>query len=201
VFGGDHRAPKLPPYNHDDLGDCFYRVKRQLDEMDEGVITYEERAFVGEGLRMQVAMEAKWLELAWQMFVGVQSSLPQPEVIRLLTKPGQLDMKIGSGDRVDQIFERGLKGLEFTHASQPPRVLPSMADLTFFQVNRDAQKSEWAQVQQSLTLAIRVNQSRFVVGPLGNISGQRSLSLKQQGAQPATPIQFALFLVPGDAKN
>ena len=201
VFGGDHRAPKLPPYNHDDLGECFYRVKRQLDEMDEGIVTYEERAFVGEGLRMQVAMEAKWLEPAWQMFVGVQSTLPQTEVIRLLTKPGQLDMKIGSGDRVDQIFERGLKGMEFTHAAQPPRVLPSMADLTYFQVNRDAQKTEWALVQQSLTLAIRVNQSRFVVGPQGTIQGLRTLSLKQQGALPATPIQFSLFLVPGEAKS
>ena len=60
---------------------------------------------------------------------------------------------------------RGIKGLEFTHAPQPPRVLPNMADLSYFQVNRDSQKSEWAPVQASLTLAIRVNQNRFVVGP------------------------------------
>jgi type VI secretion system protein ImpJ len=199
IFTGDHRTPKLPPYDHDDLALCYYRVKRQLDEMDVDIAPYEERAFIGEGLRMQVAVEAKWLEPAWQMFVGVQSSLPQPEVIRLLTKPGQLDMKIGSGDRVDQIFERGLKGLEFTHAPAPPRVLPSTVSLTFFQVNREAQKTEWAEVQRSLTLAIRVNQNRFVVGPQGNIHGQRVLSLKPQGTQAATPIEFSLFLVSGDA--
>jgi type VI secretion system protein ImpJ len=200
VFSAERRAPKLPAYDHDDLGNCFYHVKRQLDEYDVDIITYEERAFIGEGLRMQVAMESKWLEPAWQMFVGTQCSLPQAEIIRLMTKPGQLDMKIGSSDRVDQIFERGLKGLEFTHAPHPPRVLPSTPGLTFFQVNRDAQKSEWAQVQQSLTLAIRVNQSRFEVGPTGNIKGQRSLMLKQQGAYAATPIEFMLFLVPGDIK-
>ena len=26
--------PPLPAYDHDDLGACFYRVKRQLDEVD-----------------------------------------------------------------------------------------------------------------------------------------------------------------------
>jgi type VI secretion system protein ImpJ len=201
IFTRDRRAPKLPPYDHDDLGNCFYRVKRQLDELSDDVASYEEKAFVGEGLRMQVAMEAKWLESAWQIFVGVRSSLPETEVIRLLTKPGQLDMKIGSGDKVDQIFERGFKGLEFTHAAQPPRVLPAITGLTYFQVNRDAQKSEWAQVQQSLTLAIRVNQNRVTVNPQGNIQGLTSLPLKQQGTQAATTIQFSLFLVPDEVKG
>jgi type VI secretion system protein ImpJ len=201
IFTAYRRVPQLPPYDHDDLGTCFYKVKRQLDEMDVDIFTYEERAFVGEALRMQVRMEAKWLEPAWQMFVGVQSPLPQAEVIRLLTKAGQLDMKIGPGDRVDEIFERGFKGMEFTHAPLPPRVLPSSAGLTYFQVNRDAQKSEWEQVRKSLTLAIRVNQNRFELGPTGNIHGQRVLALKQQGTQAATTMEFTLFLVPGDAKG
>lgn len=201
IFGADRRVAKLPAYDHDDLGTCFYRVKRHLDDLDTDSAPYEERAFIGEALRIQVVMEPKWLEPAWEMFVGVQSPMPQADVIRLLTKPGQLDMKIGSGDRVDQIFERGLKGLEFTHAPQPPRVLPVMSGLTFFQVNRDAQKSEWEQVQKSLTLAIRVNQSRLVLGDQGNIQGQRTLDLKPQGAQAATTIQFSLFLVAGGAPS
>jgi type VI secretion system protein ImpJ len=91
--------------------------------------------------------------------------------------------------------------MEFTHAPLPPRVLPSSAGLTYFQVNRDAQKSEWEQVRKSLTLAIRVNQNRFELGPTGNIHGQRVLALKQQGTQAATTMEFTLFLVPGDAKG
>jgi type VI secretion system protein ImpJ len=201
VFTSNRRTPKLPAYDHDDLGTCFYKVRQELDATDLDIVTYEERAFIGEGLRIQVAMDAKWLEPAWQMFVGVQSPLPEAEVIRLLTKQGQLDMKIASSDRVDQIFERGLRGMEFTHASQPPRVLPTMAGLTYFQVNRDSQKGEWNHVQQSLTLAIRVNQNRVVLNPQGNIQGQRVLALKQQGAQAATTMQLSLFLVPGEAKS
>ncbi len=201
IFTGDRRVPNLPDYDHDDLATCFFRVKRQLDEMDVVIASYEERSFVGEGLRMQVAMEAKWLEPAWQMFVGVQSSLPQAEVVRLLTKAGQFDIKIGSGDRVDRIFDQGLSGLEFAHVPQPPRVLPVSVGLTYFQVNREAKKNEWAEVQRSLTLGIRVNQNSLVLGPLGDIQGKRSLDLKVQGARTAASISFTLFLVSHQATN
>jgi type VI secretion system protein ImpJ len=198
IFTGDLRAPKLPVYDHDDLGGCFYAVKRHL-EWDEDRAAYEERAFIGEELRMQVAMEAKWLESAWQMFVGVRSPLPQAEVIDLLTTPGQLDMKIGSANRVDHMFTRGIPSLEFTHAATPPRVLPTMGDLTYFQVNRDSRQAEWEKVKESLTLAVRVNHKRFEVGPAGNINGARILSLHQHGHQPATTMQFSLFVVAGSA--
>jgi len=198
IFSGDRRAPKLPAYDHDDLGSCFYAVKRHL-EWDEDGAAYEERAFVGEELRMQVAIEPKWLEPAWHLFVGVRSALPQAEVIDLLTTPGQLDMKIGSANRVDHMFTRGIPSLEFTHAPTPPRVLPTMIDLTYFEVNRDSRQNEWAMVQQSLTLAIRVNHNRFEVGPQGNINGARNLALKGPGGMSATTMQFSLFVVAGAA--
>jgi type VI secretion system protein ImpJ len=198
IFRDDHRAPKLPRYDHDDLGTCFFRVRCFLEE-DVDNVAYEEREFVGEGLRMQVSMEAKWLEPAWQMFVGVRCPLPTARVIDLLTTPGELDMKIGSGSRVDQMFMRGIEGLEFTYAPQPPRVLPTMPDLTFFQVSRESQQAEWAHVQASLALAIRVNDTRLVLGSSGNLNGQRSLSLKAQDGQAATTMQVSLFVVPGEA--
>ena len=195
VFSEARRAPKLPAYDHDDLGGCFYAVQRRLDELDVESSPYEEADFAGVGMRMQVALQPKWLERGWQMFVGVHSPLPQAEVIRLLTIPGQLDMKIGGSTRVDEIFERGAPGLEFKHAPQPPRVLPALPGLTYFQINREAQKSEWEQVQQAMALAIRVNQNRLNLGPGGNLQGQRALELKPQGMTAATSMQFTLFLV------
>ncbi len=200
IFRDNHRSPvpKLPHYDHDDLGMCFYRVKCFLEE-DSDTVAYEEREFIGAGLRMQVTMEAKWLEPAWQLFVGVRSPLSAMRVIDLLTTPGELDMKIGSGNRVDQMFMRGIEGLEFTHAPQPPRVLPTLPDLTFFQVNRESQQSEWAHVQQSLALAIRVNDTRLDIGPSGKLDGVRNLSLKAHEGQAATNMQLSLFVVPGEA--
>jgi type VI secretion system protein ImpJ len=189
------RAPQLPPYNHDDLYTCFSEVKRYLTLFEPPEEIWEEREFVGEKLRMQVTMEAKWLAPAWQMFVGVQSPLAQTEVIRLLTKSGQLDMKIGSGPNVDAIFRGGRKGLEFTPVPQPPRILPSREGLTYFQIKRDSQQSEWTEVQNSLILAIRLDTNRIVLNPQGDLQGQRLLTLRIAGQAPTT-MQFVLYLVP-----
>src|SRR6202040_2886988 len=101
--------------------------------------------------------EPNWLESIWQMFIGVQSPLDVDDCIRLLTRPGELDMKVGSSDRVDTIFRMGLAGLKFTYFPRPPRALPSLPGLIYFQVNRESSEAEWAQVHKSLTLAIRLN--------------------------------------------
>jgi type VI secretion system protein ImpJ len=192
VFGDTHKVPELPHYDHDDLGGCFWRVRQYLDELmgEVGELTYKERPFEGQGLRMQVALEPEWLEPAWEMYVGVESPLPAEECVRLLTRAGQLDMKIGAAERVDYIFETGLSGLKFTHSSLPPRALPARVGLIFFQVSRESQLQEWQHVQRSRTLAIRLNQNRVV----GTIQGQRTLAIKTTG-QPTT-MSFTLFLVP-----
>ena len=152
--------------------------------------TYKERAFIGAGLRMQVSLEPTWLESVWQMFIGVQSPLSSEECIRLLTKPGQLDMKIGSSDRVDDIFRLGQAGLKFAYSPRPPRALPSLPGLNYFQVSRESQAEEWQNVQKSLTLAIRLNENRVA----GSIQGQRILTVKTGGQN--TTLQFTLFVVP-----
>ncbi len=201
IYNPARRVPSLPRYNHDDLGFCFGQILHHLEDLEIfRKEDYVQRAFVGENLRMQATLERTWLEPAWQMFVGVESTLKAEEVIRLLTNPTQLGLKIGSHDRVDVIFERGLPGLEFKPADRPPRDLPAKAGLTFFQVNRDSRKEEWLNVQKSLTLAVRFNQNRVVVNAQGTLQGQTVLSIKpaSSGAAPAT-LQFFLYLVPHQA--
>ena len=191
IYSAARKAPELPRYDHDDLGGCFYRVKQYLDELLGEVeeLTYQERDFEGQGLRMQVALEPAWLEPAWEMFVGVESPLPPEEAVVLLTKAGQLDMKIGSAQRVDDIFEYGAAGLKFTHSARPPRALPARPGLVYLEVNRGSQQQEWQNVQKSLTLAVRLNQNRVV----GNIQGQRTLTIKT--GSRTTTMRFTLFLV------
>ena len=78
----------LPHYDHDDLGHCFYTLKHYINDLlsldfNQG---YEVRPFIGEGLRMKVAMEPTWMAPACQMLVGVQSNLKpvQPFFLPLL---------------------------------------------------------------------------------------------------------------------
>jgi type VI secretion system protein ImpJ len=193
IFGKTHRPPELPRYDHDDLGGCFYRVKQYIDMLiDEGPkLEYVEQPFVGAGLRMQVSLQPAWLEPAWLVFVGVKSPLNTEECVRLLTRAGQLDMKIGSADRVDEIYRLGQNGLRFAYTGQPPNALPTPAGLTYFRISREASLEEWQNVQKSLTLAIRLNENRVA----GNIQGQRVLTIRQPGGQ-STTLQFTLYLVP-----
>jgi type VI secretion system protein ImpJ len=190
IFNATRKAPALPRYDHDDLGGCFYRVRQYLEDIPVEEPSYEERPFLGADSRMQVTLEPKWLEPSWEMYVGVLSPLKSEDCIKLLTRSGQLDMKIGSAGRVDEIFQRGLRGLQFTPSAKPPRDLPAQPGLVYFQVNRDAQLDEWKNVQTSLTLAIRLNRERIA----GNIQGQHQLTIKI-GTQTTT-MQFTLFLVP-----
>jgi type VI secretion system protein ImpJ len=190
VFGDSRRTPELPRYDHDDLGGCFYRVKNYLDAMLDKIVEpdYKERFFEGAGLRMQVTLEPAWLVASNQMYVAVRSPLSADDCVRLL-KPGGLDMKIGSSERVDKIFQFGQAGLTFAYCAVPPRALPGGSGIVYFQINRDAQKDEWDHVQKSLTLAIRLNER----GIVGNIEGQRILTVRT-GAQ-TTPLQFTLYVV------
>jgi type VI secretion system protein ImpJ len=192
VFGPARRPPALPRYDHDDLGGCFWRLKQYIDDLLGAVVEpeYRERPFVGAGLRMQVALEPSWLEPAWAMFIGVKSPLGPDELIRLLTQPGQLDMKVGSGDRVDGIFRMGQAGLTFTPSPRPPRALPSAPGLVYLQVSREAGQAEWLNVQRSLTLAIRLNESLVA----GDIQGQRVLTIRRGGV--SSTLEFTLYVVP-----
>ena len=105
-------------------------------------------------------------------------------------------LEIGSSDRVDQIFTKGAAGLKFTPSPRPPRALPSAADLTYFQIDRESTPAEWQFVEKSLSLAIRFNEKLIE----GNIQGERELKLKVKtgGGQTAT-IQVTLFVVPQSA--
>lgn len=191
IFDAARRIPPLPRYDHDDLGACFWRLRQYLDAFLDVFVepAYKERPFIGAGLRMEVALEPAWLNPAWDIYLGVHTPLSAEECVRLLTRPGQLDMKVGSAERVDTLYRNGMAGLSFVHAVEVPKALPVRPGLQFFRINRDSGPGEWSHVERSLTLAIRLNETRV----LGKIDGQKALTIKTSAGQTAT-FQFALYV-------
>jgi type VI secretion system protein ImpJ len=189
IFSDSRRLPVLPDYDHDDLAGCFYQIKIYLDALLDRLVEpgYKQRPFEGVGQRMQVTLEPAWLEAGWDLYVGVKSTIPAQERIGLLVR-GRLDMKIGSSERVDRIFDRGGAGLTFAYIPTPPRALPSAEGLIYLQVNRDA--DEWQHVQKSLSLAIRLNENHVA----GSIDGQRVLTIRRAGGQTGT-MDFTLYVL------
>lgn len=184
-------CPDLPDYDHDNLGECFFTVKRYLDKLLNLSIfdlKFQQRPFAGHGLQMRVEMEEPWLAPGWAMYVGVESNLQSGEVIALLTS-GQMNMKIASSDRVEEVYARGLRGMEFRHDAQPPRVLPISRSNTYFQVNRSP--DEWPFVQRTRRLAIRLNERLLD----GDLEGKREVLIRgQPGRQPI--MRFTLYIIP-----
>lgn len=191
IFSLARRPPPLPRYNHDDLAGCFFQVKNYLDDLLDIVPEpdYQERPFVGHGLRMQVAIERTWLDQSAQMYIGVQSPLEPDACADLMMR--QLDMKVGSSDRVEMIYKMGDVGLRFSHVagSAAPQSLPRPQGTTYFQINRELQLNEWQLAERSLSLAIRFNEKLIV----GNIDRQEVVHLRLDSEMP---FRFTLFVLP-----
>jgi len=189
VFSLPRRTPAIPRYNHDDLGGCFYQLKNYLDDLLSILPEpdYQERPFVGHGLRMQVALERTWLDQNAQLYIGVRSPLDADACDKILR---EIDMKVGSSDRIETIYRMAESGLRFSHVPGPslPQALPRDKGLTYFQINREQQPAEWQSVERSLTLAIRFKEMMVV----GNIDRQEVVNLR---LTTEMPFRFSLFLL------
>ena len=191
IFGTERVCPELVDYDHDDLGTGFFELKRILDQLLNMIGAdrkFQQRPFSGKGLQMQVEMDEPWLAPGWQMFVGVESNLASAEVIALLTS-GQMNMKIASSDRVEEVYARGHRGMIFRHEPQPPRVLPITKKDTYFSI--EATKEEWPFVQKTRRVAIRLNERLLS----GDLEGKRDVMIKgQPNRQPI--LRFTLYIIP-----
>jgi type VI secretion system protein ImpJ len=180
-----------PLYNHDDLGTCFTRVKQDIDELlsrdfDQG---YEQQEFMGVGKSLKAPFKAAWLAPNWDMYVGVSSSIPSADCARYLT--GRLNMKIAAYGRVEEVFSRRLRGLEFQYVNNQPALLPSGPEMTYFRINRNSSADEWRFVENTLEIAVRLNE-HLILEPLEN---KLNFTLKFDDGKPVQ-MTFTLYIVP-----
>jgi type VI secretion system protein ImpJ len=183
------RPPALVSYDHDDLWKCFEKAREyvyaRLDDMKDVEII--EIPFKGDGPRMQVSLESRFLEQGTQMYVGVLSKpqLQRKDCDRILNR--RLEMKMASSQRVDDIFRLGERGLNLTFCDQMPPNLVSYSRYTFFEIDRASQPEEWTVVQKSLNLAIRLRTT-------GDLTKQPAVVVSLDGQ--SIGFQFSLFIIP-----
>lgn len=186
----------LPLYDHDDLGTCFTRVAAHIDELlsrdfDQG---YEQQEFVGVGKSLKAPFKPAWLAPNWDMYVGVSSSLPSADCSRYLT--GRLNMKIAAYNRVEEVFARRSRGLEFQYVNNQPSLLPSGPEMTYFRINRNVSLDEWKFVENTLELAVRLNENLI----LESLEGKTNFALKFDDGKPVQ-MNFTLFIVPPSSSH
>ena len=140
ILGPERRATELPPrYDHDDLGECFYKVKAMIDGFLEAIEAprYELEPFLVAGAQLHATIKPEWVQKQWPMFIGVSSSLEPLDCVRLLCRG--LDMKVASKERVAQAFTRGGDSLTFVPVKDPPTILPRGPTWSISQIDRQPQ--------------------------------------------------------------
>jgi type VI secretion system protein ImpJ len=188
IFTEARRPPSLPAYDHEDLSGCFYKVIKhiQLGLDMIGPTAFEKRYFerLGDSERLQVSLEPAWLSDTKGLYLGVETRLSDQECQDLLRS---LDMKMGSGKDVENIFRRALPGLTLEPIVRPPRALPAGSGIVYYQVKRDP--VFWKDVTEEYTMALRMNLAK------ATFEGDRILSVVPPNRTKPTNLQFALFVV------
>jgi hypothetical protein len=131
------------------------------------------------------------------MYVAVTSPLEPDQCAKELTSE-RFGMKIGSADKVEEIFRRRLGGLQFSKVpmSELPHALPRDAGpssyFTYFQINRELQQSDWLSVESSKTLAIRF-QGEEIVPDKKIPDGATKVNIGKP--DKFLPFQFTLYVL------
>jgi type VI secretion system protein ImpJ len=186
IFIEARRPPTLPPYDHEDLGGCFYTVIKYI-QLGLDVIApsaFEKRYFERNGERLQVSLEPGWLAGNKTLFLGVETELGDEECELLLRS---MDMKLGSTSRVEQIFKQALRGLKLVPIVRPPRALPAGQGIVYYQIERD--QVFWREVADTCSMAIRMNLAKAA------FQSDRILSVVPPKSTKTTNLQFALFII------
>ena len=193
IFGPDRRVADVPFYDHDELATIFHRVKDLIELLLASIRDYEfeQRFFVGEGQGMAVTLDSRWFNADWQWFVGIfRGNLSDEQCHDLLTKPGNLNWKLGSAGQVEALFRNRAPGIQLTPLKQAPRALPPRDDVSYYRVTRG--NAAWNDVLQTETLAMRLEQS--LIANRNDLQGKRKLVVSIERKE--YPLQFALFAVP-----
>ncbi|SIO61695.1 type VI secretion system protein ImpJ [Singulisphaera sp. GP187] len=186
IFMDARRPPALPPYDHEDIGGCFYTVIKyiQLGLDTIAPSAFEKRYFEKNGERLQVSLEPGWLSSTKTLFLGVETELGDDDCEQLLRA---MDMKLGSTSRVEQIFKQALRGLKLVPIVRPPRALPAGTGIVYYQIERD--QVFWRDVADTCSMAIRMNLAR------ATFQSDRILSVVPPKGSKTTNLQFALFII------
>lgn len=192
IFKSTRQIPEIPPYDHDDLATCFYKLRDFCLEESTPTRTYQKRDFVGAGLQMQVKLEPEWVGKEWTFFVGVNSELTLDQCVALFGQNGTLNLKIASTDEVEEIFTAGKAGIKFEVEPQQPRILP-LKKWVYFRVRRDTKA--WLHAQETLTLAIRMNAKYFIEK---SITDRREVRIRLADGQEL-PLAFSLYAIPNSS--
>jgi type VI secretion system protein ImpJ len=187
ILGANRRPGDVPGYDHEDIGPIYAEVIEQIRLLlgKPGMVPFEKSYFQLDRARksFQAPLKDDWTLDTAKLYIGVETTeLTDSECDRLMQ---DTDWKLGSGEKVQEIFKNGQKGLEMKPLNRIPPALP--AGVVYFEIKRDPEY--WNDVVRTGTLGLRFKgeRTKFIT--------EQMLALISPETKRSYNLQFAVFVV------
>lgn len=148
------RVPKLPKYDHENLGKVFSEVVNFLYQSLSHVIEQTATEIKLEQSKFGIsfgALKDKSVLNSAQFVLAIKASVPHEELRKIL--PSQI--KIGSVETIRDLVNNQIPGITISNLPTAPRQIPYHAGFHYFELNK--QGEHWEKLRSSGGIAIHLS--------------------------------------------
>lgn len=149
-FSTELRPSDLPVYNHNDLAASFYDLELKLRQLLGTVVP---KNFVALQMKLvepftyAAALTDDRYFSGARLYLSVRTDSDHAQLIQ--RGPGLI--KVSAANRVSQLVQRALPGLDLIHTPRPPAALPRKSDCEYFLISQSGQN--WESILRARNIA------------------------------------------------
>lgn len=149
IFAGERQLPRVPLYDHDNLGPCFFEITHIVEMLAEKIVASR---YIKVDFRiredLQVAeLATEWLAAETEIYLFIESDLEEKDIKSRIEV-----MKLGTVADIPLLKQRRLFGLDVEMLKRVPSGLPAREDYFYFSIEKDG--PYWANVVRDRIIAI-----------------------------------------------
>ena len=149
IFGDPRNPGRVPLYDHDKLGPCFFELSLVLDGLLEKIVAsrYIKVDFVVREELLVAELAAEWLTAENELYLLLETDFEEKEIQTKIEV-----MKLGAIQDIPLLKQRRLFGLEIEMLKRVPAGLPAQEDYFYFSIEKEG--PYWANVVKDRVIAI-----------------------------------------------
>jgi type VI secretion system protein ImpJ len=149
MFSGERQLPRVPLYDHDNLGPCFFEITHTLEMLAEKIVASR---FIKVDFKIRedllvAELAPEWLAPETEVYLLIESELDEKDVKSRIEV-----MKLGTVSDIPLLKQRRLFGLDVEMLKRVPSGLPAREDYFYFSIEKDG--PYWASVVRDRIIAI-----------------------------------------------
>ena len=149
MFGDPRKPGRVPLYDHDKLGPCFFELSLVLDGLLERIVAsrYIKVDFVVREDLLVAELAPEWLTGENDFYLLLETDYDEKEIQSKIEV-----MKLGAIQDIPLLKQRRLFGLEIEMMKRVPAGLPAREDYFYFSIEKEG--PYWANVLRDRIIAI-----------------------------------------------